>query len=108
MKLIIDYTYTVDHKKHILGYWFEAENKEEEENLSIVRDQIFFGLKDNGTYPMYAGRINDEETQLVKAIGYEIPNNVKNFSKDIKSYNLNQNDLSELISEYTIKRILDK
>ena len=108
MKLIIDYGYNTEKStKFILGYWFEAENKEEE-NLSIIRDQIFFSSKDNGTYPIYAGRINDEETQLVKAIGYEVPNNVKNFSKYIKSYNLNQNDLSKLVSEYTIKRILDK
>lgn len=100
MKLIIDYTYTKDHKKHILGYWFEAENTEEEESLSYIRNQIFFGIQDNGTKPKYAGRVDDKDTQLVKAIGYEIPANVKSV--------LNKEEIVRDCSEYTKEHILNK
>ena len=102
MKLIIDYSATLSNRKrHILGYWFEAENKEEEENLSIIRNQIIFGLKDNNTCPIYAGRINDEETQLVKAIGYEIPANVR-------TYLIGNSVAASELSKYTKTNILNK
>ena len=101
MKLIIDYSATSNRIKHILGYWFEAENTEEEEALSIIRNQIFFGLQDNDTKPVYAGRIDDKDTQLVKAIGYEVPANVKTYLKG-KSVAIPE------LSEYTKTRILIK
>lgn len=102
MKLIIDYSANYSNrKKYILGYWFEAENAEEEEALSIIRKQIFFGLEADNTKPKYAGRIDDKDTQLVKAIGYEIPANVRSYLKG--------NSVAVLeLSEYTKTHILIK
>ena len=100
MKLIVDYIYTKNRKKHILGYWFEAENTEEEENLSAVRKQIFFGLSDNDTKPKYAGRVDDKDTQLVKAIGYKVPAYVRNYLKG--------DSVAKNLSEYTKTKILIK
>ena len=98
MKLITDYAYTNDHKKYLIGYWFEAENEMEEKQLSIIRNQIFFGLDEFGTYPKYAGRIDNKSTNLVKAIGYEVPANVKRIGQAV----------IDNPSDYTKEHILNK
>lgn len=98
MKLITDYAYTNDHKEYLIGYWFEAENEMEEKQLSIIRNQIFFGLNEFGTYPKYAGRIDNKSTNLVKAIGYEVPANVKRIGQTV----------IDNLSDYTKERILNK
>ena len=74
MKLNIIKGYNEQTKNEIvLGWNFTAENQEEEHNLSLVRGMIFFGFKDNGSYPEYAGRTDDPDTGLVQKIWYNIP-----------------------------------
>ena len=55
----------------VLGWNLVAENKEEEQQLSLMRGLIFFGLDD--TYPKYAGRTDNPESGLVQKIWYRIP-----------------------------------
>jgi hypothetical protein len=57
-----------------IGWNFEAETEQEEKDLSLVRDHIFFGL--DNAYPKYAGRQDNPESNLVKRIWYKIPENV--------------------------------
>lgn len=77
MKLIMDYAKNSENKKALVGWWFEAENEQEEHDLSWIRDYIFFGMSKRGTIPKYSGRYENEETGDTKGIGYEIPLNVK-------------------------------
>lgn len=77
MKLIMDYARNGENKKVLVGWWFEAENEQEEHDLSWIRDYIFWGMPEHGTNPKYCGRYDNEETGKTKGIGYEIPLNVK-------------------------------
>lgn len=63
-----------DGKIRTIGWNFEAETEQEEKDLSVVRNWIFFGL--DNTYPKYAGRQDNPESNLVKRIWYKIPNSV--------------------------------
>lgn len=78
MKLNIIKGYNEQTKNEIvLGWNFTAENQEEEQNLSLVRGMIFFGFKDNGSYPEYAGCTDDPDTGLIQKIWYNIPQHTK-------------------------------
>lgn len=58
-------------KDVVLGWNLVAENNEEEQQLSLMRDLIFFGF--NKTYPKYAGRTDNPKTGFVQKIWYRIP-----------------------------------
>lgn len=77
MKLIMDYAKNSENKKALVGWFFEAENEQEEHDLGWIRDHIFWGMTEKGTSPKYSGRYDNEETGNTKGIGYEIPLNVK-------------------------------
>lgn len=63
-----------DGKTCTIGWNFEAETEQEEKDLSVIRNCIFFGLDEN--YPRYAGREDNPDSKLVKKIWYEIPAHV--------------------------------
>ena len=55
MKLNIIKGYDEQTKNNVvLGWNLTAENEEEEQKLSLVRGMIFFGFKEDGSYPEYA------------------------------------------------------
>lgn len=60
MKIIIKKA-EINGQIHMAGYDLVAESGEDFETLAIIRDSIFFGLNDNGTYPKYAGREGDDK-----------------------------------------------
>ena len=93
MKLITDYAYNNEGKKALIGYWLEAENETEEHQLNSIRNQIFFGLPENGTKPQYAGRHDNKETDNVKSLGWIIPNNITRYN--------NGEICTKELSEYT-------
>lgn len=61
-------------KVRTIGWNFEAENKQEEKDLCKIRNAIYCGLDD--TYPTYAGRQDNPESNLVNKIWYKIPDRV--------------------------------
>jgi hypothetical protein len=71
MKLNLIKGTDAEGKQCVVGWNFTAENEQEEKDLSVVRNHIFFGLDE--TYPKYAGRKDNEETKLVESIWYRIP-----------------------------------
>ena len=74
MKLNIIKGYDEQTKNNVvLGWNLTAENEEEEQNLSLVRGMIFFGFKEDGSYPEYAGRTDHPDSGLVQKIWYNIP-----------------------------------
>lgn len=64
---------------YIKGWDVIPENKKEKEILGSIRNAIFFGLTDNGTYPKYNGREseiieeNGEYSEYVTKLMWRIP-----------------------------------
>ena len=74
MKLNVLKAYNSRGKYALLGYEFIAETPEEEQDLNILRDQIFFGIGDR--LPKYAGREDNEETGNVAKLRFEVPDTI--------------------------------
>ena len=91
MKIIADYGINKEGKKALVGYTFEAENADEENVLSSIRDYIFWGDDEEGTRPKYEGRYDNEESGLVKGLMFEIPANMARcISGELDTKNLSE------------------
>ncbi len=61
-------------REYVVGWELVPETKEESNNLALVRDVIFFGLRDLGTYPEYDGREGSENPDFpVGKLKWKIP-----------------------------------